>query len=67
MVKNPPANAEIKDMGSIPGLRRSPGGGSWCSQPPLYAFTRKQCYLCVRLFSAWNLVLQLVDRGDLSD
>ena len=29
MVKNPPANAEdIRDMGSIPGLGRSPGGGN---------------------------------------
>ena len=28
MVKNPPANAgDIRDMGSIPGLGRSPGGG----------------------------------------
>ena len=28
MVKNPPANAEdIRDMGSIPGLGRSRGGG----------------------------------------
>ena len=28
MVKNPPANAEdIRDVGSIPELRRSPGGG----------------------------------------
>ena len=28
MVKNPPANAEdVRDMGSIPGLGRSPGGG----------------------------------------
>ena len=28
MVKNPPANAEdIKDAGSMPGSRRSPGGG----------------------------------------
>ena len=28
MVKNPPANAEdARDMGSIPGLERSPGGG----------------------------------------
>ena len=28
VVKNPPANArDIRDMGSIPGLRRSPGGG----------------------------------------
>ena len=28
MVKNPPANAgDIRDMDSIPGLGRSPGGG----------------------------------------
>ena len=28
VVKNPPANAGcVKDTGSIPGLRRSPGGG----------------------------------------
>jgi len=28
VVKNPPSNAgDIKDMGSIPGLGRSPGGG----------------------------------------
>ena len=28
MVKNPPANAEEGDMGSVPGLGRSPGGGN---------------------------------------
>ena len=29
MVKNPPASAgDVKDVGSIPGLGRSPGGGS---------------------------------------
>ena len=28
MVKNPPANAgDARDMGSVPGLGRSPGGG----------------------------------------
>ena len=28
MVKNPPANAgDIRDVGSVPGLGRSPGGG----------------------------------------
>ena len=28
MVKNPPANAgDVRDVGSIPELRRSPGGG----------------------------------------
>ena len=27
MVKNPPANADARDAGSIPGLGRSPGGG----------------------------------------
>ena len=29
MVKNPPANAEdAEDLGSIPGLEKSPGGGN---------------------------------------
>ena len=28
MVKNPPANSgEVRDLGSIPGSERSPGGG----------------------------------------
>ena len=28
MIKNPPANAgDIRDMGSVSGLERSPGGG----------------------------------------
>ena len=28
MVKNPPANAgDVRDVGSVPGLRRSSGGG----------------------------------------
>ena len=31
VVKNLPADAgDVKDMGSIPGLRRSPGGGNGC-------------------------------------
>ena len=31
MVKSPPANAgDRRDMGSIPGLGRSPGGGKGC-------------------------------------
>ena len=41
VIKNPPANAEdIRDVGSIPGLGRSPGGGhgnplqySWLENP----------------------------------
>ena len=34
MVKNPPVNAgDIRDMGSIPGLGRSPGGGHWQTTP----------------------------------
>ena len=41
VVKNPPASAgNVKDMGSIPGLGRSPGGGrgnplqySWLENP----------------------------------
>ena len=42
MVKNPPANAgDIRDVGSIPGLGRSPGGGHGnplqhsCSENPM--------------------------------
>ena len=36
VVKNPPANAgDIKDMGFIPGLGGSPGGGH--SNPPQYS------------------------------
>ena len=27
MVKNPPANADVRDAGPIPGSGRSPGGG----------------------------------------
>ena len=27
MVKNTPANADVRDVGSIPGSERSPGGG----------------------------------------
>ena len=40
MVKNPPANAEVtEDVGSIPGLGRSPGGGN--SNPLQYACLEK--------------------------
>ena len=35
VVKNPPANAEVKDVSLIPGLGRSPGGGN--SNPLQYA------------------------------
>ena len=42
MVKNPPTNARhVKDMGSIPGLGRSPGGGQgnplqyYCLENPM--------------------------------
>ena len=36
VVKNPPANAgDIRDMGSTPGLGRSPGGGQ--SKPLQYS------------------------------
>ena len=34
VVKNPPDNAgDIRDMGSIPGLGKSPGGGAWQPSP----------------------------------
>ena len=37
MVKNPPTNAgDIRDMGSIPGLERSPGEGN--GNPFQYSF-----------------------------
>ena len=36
MVKDPPANTgDIRDMGLIPGLGRSPGGGH--NNPPQYS------------------------------
>ena len=36
-IKNPPANArDIRDVGSIPGSRRSPGGGH--DNPLQYSF-----------------------------
>ena len=36
VVKNLPANAEdIRDVGSIPGLGRSPEGGQWHPTPVL--------------------------------
>ena len=36
MVKNPPANAGyVRDMGLIPGLGKSPGGG--CGNPLQYS------------------------------
>ena len=39
MVKNPPANAvDVRDVGSIPGLGRSPGGGN--GNPPQYYFLK---------------------------
>ena len=34
VVKNPPANAgDVRDVGSIPGWGRSPGGGQWQPTP----------------------------------
>ena len=40
MVKNPPANAgDIRDVGSIPGSGRSPGGGN--GNPPQYSCLEK--------------------------
>ena len=36
MIKNPPAKAgDARDLGSIPGLRRSSGGGNPLEQQPL--------------------------------
>jgi len=34
VVKNPPVKAgDIRDMGSVPGLGKSPGGGHWQTTP----------------------------------
>ena len=35
VVKNPPANAEVRDLDSVPGSERSPGGGH--GNPPQYS------------------------------
>ena len=35
MVKNPPADEEVRDMGLIPGSERSPRGGH--GNPPQYS------------------------------
>ena len=49
VVKNPPANAgDIRDVGSIPGLGRSPGGehGNACQYSCLEKFMdRRACWL----------------------
>ena len=40
MVKTPPANAgDARDMGSIPGSGRSPGGGHVCGQKSLAGYS----------------------------
>ena len=39
VVKNPPANTgDVRDTGSIPGLRRSPGGGHGNPTPVILAW-----------------------------
>ena len=35
VVKNPPANAVVRDLDSVPGSERSPGGGH--GNPPQYS------------------------------
>ena len=38
MVKDMPADArDLKDLGSVPGLGRSPGGGHWRGNPLQYS------------------------------
>jgi len=55
VVKNPPANAgDVRDMGSIPGLGRSPGGGNGtplkysCWENPL---DRRACWATVHVIA----------------
>ena len=59
VVKNPPANAgDLRDIGFIPGLGRSPGGGHGnplqysCLENPIY---RGTCWAIVHKFAkSWT-------------
>ena len=42
VVKNPPANAEVRDLDSVPGSERSPGGGH--GNPPQYSCLENPMY-----------------------
>ena len=55
VVKNPPANAgDIRNVGSIPGLGRSPGGMAW--QPtPVFLPGESKLYIFLNLERFTNL------------
>ena len=61
MVKNPPANAgDLRDVGSTPGLGRSPGGGSGnpfqysCLENPMNRGARQA--IVHRVAQSWTLL-----------
>ena len=61
MVKNPPVKAgDVRDMGSIPGLGRSPGGGH--GNPLQYS-----CLENSMDRGAWRATVQRVTESDMTE
>ena len=61
VVKNPPANArDIRDMGSIPGWKRSPGGGH--GNPLQYS-----CLENSMDRAAWRATVHRVTKSDMTE
>ena len=61
MVKNPPANAgDIRDMGLVPGLGRSPGGGN--GNPLQYSYVEDPMDK-----GAWWAIVHSVAESDTSE
>ena len=54
MVKNPPVSAgDIRDMGLIPVLGRSPGGRH--GNPPVFLIGESHCQRSLAGYSPWGL------------
>ena len=61
VVKNPPPNAgDTRDVGSIPGLGRSPGGGH--GNPPQYSCLEKS-----KDRGAWQATVHGVTESDMTE
>ena len=65
MVKNPPAiSGDIRDMSSIPGLGRSPGGGNGKLAGYSYGVANSQtqfsAYFSLQLFSTNKFITELM-------
>ena len=61
MVKNPPANAgDTRDLGSIPELGRSPGGG--CGSPLQYSCGENPTYRW-----AWRAIVHMAAESDMTE